>query len=161
MGSLARQHDLEYVALVHLEPYSHLAYLLERRAGLVGVLHNLDTGEDGAVISLEDQFDLGGGYYSLFTEAGVLMGGRAAGAPLTQLFCCYSYATGELVRRWCGDSEFGLCLADPRAGSLVTPRQLNYLHHTARLLVWSERTHRGCSLVCHRWSDWEPGEGDN
>ena len=158
-SEIRRDHKIEHLAMVHLMSYNGLLYIMERREGLgrVGVFHDMDTGRDQTVIRLSDQVDLGLGFYSLFTEHGLLVAGRQD--PLSYRFCCFSYDTGDLIIAWTGDSEFGLCLADPRAESLVTPRQLNYLYTSPRVLVWSERTHRGASLVCHQWRRWRLGPG--
>ena len=156
-SEMRREHRIEHMALVHFMNYNNLLYLMERREGVgrVGVFYDMDTGRDQAVIRLSDQVDLGLGFYSLFTEHGLLVAGRQD--PLSYRFCCFSYDTGDLVIAWTGDSEFGLCLADPRTESLVTPRQLNYFYTSPRVLVWSERTHRGAALVCHQWPRWRLG----
>ena len=154
-----REHRIEHLAMVHFMNFKNLLYIMERREGVgrVGVFYDMDTGRDQAVIRLSDQVDLGMGFYSLFTEHGLLVAGRQD--PLSYRFCCFSYDTGDLVIAWTGDSEFGLCLADPRTESLVTPRQLNYFYNSPRVLVWSERTHRGAALVCHQWPRWRLGPG--
>ena len=120
----------------------------------------MSTEEDYSVIRFSDKFDLTAQspsfkFYSLFTVHGLLMMGRERGNsdPLSYQFCCYSYS-GDVVYTWTSTSEFGLCLADCRPESLVTPRALNYFHNTGRYLVWSERTHRGASLVCHHLDTW-------
>ena len=158
-SEMRREHRIEHLAMVHLVSYNSLLYIMERREGVgrVGVFHDMEAGRDQAVIRLSDQVDTGLGFYSLFTELGLLVAGRQD--PLSYRFCCFSYDTGDLVISWTGDSEFGLCLADPRAESLVTPRQLNYFYSSPRVLVWSERTHRGASLVCHQWPRWRLGPG--
>ena len=158
-SEMLRENKIEHLAMVHFMCYNNLLYILERRgeAGLTGVFHDMDTGRDQAVIRFSDQFDLGQGFYSLFTEHGLLVAGRHD--PLSYRFCCYSFDTGTLVISWTGDSEFGLCLADSRAECLITPRQLNYFYNNPRVLVWSERTHRGAALVCHHWTRWRLGPG--
>ena len=159
LSEMRREHRIEHLAIVHLINYNSLLYIMERREGVgrVGVFHDMDEERDQAVIRLSDQVDLGLGFYSLFTELGLLVAGRQD--SLSYKFCCFSYDTGDLVISWIGDSEFGLCLADPRAESLVTPRQLNYFYSCPRVLVWSERTHRGAALVCHKWPRWRLGPG--
>ena len=146
---------VEHLAIVHFMDYSHLIYLLLRSSDsseLVGRFYNTETRQTECDLPLGEEFNLQAGFYSLFSEHGLLMMGQAAGSDCqTYQFCCWSYS-GQLVYRHSGWAEFGLCLADCGPTSLTTPRSLNLLHNTSTLLTFSDRTHRGAAVLCLPWS---------
>ena len=157
--AMPRKHSVEHLAVVHFAQFSNLVYILERQEDgcLDGIFHDMDQCLDVTRINFSQYFDLSRGFYSLFTEWGLLKIGRECDNidPLSYQFCCFDFETGDLVRRWsCTQSEFGLCLSDCRPEALVTPRSFTLFYVTGNVMAWSERTHRGAAVVCHDWSQW-------
>ena len=135
---------VEHLAIVHLMEWSHLIYILVRNSTsqLEGKFYHLETRQLHSSLPLDSEFNTAAGFYSLFSEHGLLMMGRAHHSDSQSFqFCCWNYS-GDLVYRYQDWAEFGLCLADCGPGSLTTPRSLNLLHVTSHLLTFSQRTHR-------------------
>ena len=148
---------VEHLAIVHFLDWRHLVYILLRNSDseLEGRFYNMETRQTHSSLPLSSEFNTAAGFYSLFSEHGLLMMGQAHHSDSQSYqFCCWNYH-GDLVYRYQSWAEFGLCLADCGPGALTTPRSLNLLHVTSHLLTFSERTHRGAALLCLTWA---PGE---
>jgi len=146
------------IAIVHFYQFSSLLYILtyqdENKTSLQGMFYNMDTKQYTAHIELAKMFDCTAGYFSLFTEHGLLMSGKTVSDsdPLQNTFICWSYSGQQLfsLPLYC---EYGLCLAECRYGALVTPRALNYCYQTPDKIIISQRTHRGASVLCYSWPE--------
>ena len=136
---------VEHLAIVHFLDWRHLVYILLRNSDseLEGRFYNMETRQTQSSLPLSSEFNTAGGFYSLFSEHGLLMMGQPRhGDSQAFQFCCWSYQSGQLVFRHQSWAEFGLCLADCSPGALTTPRALNLLHNTSSLLTFSQRTYR-------------------
>ena len=157
--SLSQDLKVMKLAIVHLDQFSILLYLLtwqgDQKTSLQGMLYDLDTQKFTVHLHLHQHFDCHAGFFSLFTEHGLLMSGKSVDEsdPLLFTLVCWNYS-GEKIYCFSFYSEYGLCLAECKYRALVTPRALNYLYHTADNMIISQRTHRGASVLCFSW----PGE---
>ena len=108
-SSLTRDCRVEHLAIVHFSQYNNLVYILERQddGGLTGTFFDMDTKCDISVINFSDFFNLSSGFYSLFSEHGLLKIGheKDSGDPLSYQFCCFDFTTGDLVRKWTCDQS--------------------------------------------------------
>ena len=144
------------LAIVHFNQFSSLLYILTwqgvDKSHLLGKFYNMDTKQYTAHIQLYEYFDCNAGYFSLFTEHGLLMAGKSVEEmdPLQFLFICWNYSGDQLFSLPLY-SEYGLCLAECKYGALITPRALNYFYQTEDKMMISQRTHRGACVLCFSW----------
>ena len=144
------------IGLVPVPEFSELVYSLVRtREGRVmGATYSLEAGawlwrlELDAVFSPEDQV------FSVFTPRGLLMFGRQVGDasyPFTWLWRGAGYGDGSVFYLDTFETEFPMVLSDWGEGAVVTPRAMSFLFTSKDSLAFSQRGHRGTSIMCYSW----------
>ena len=144
------------IGLVPVPEYSDLVYSLVRmRDGRVmGATYSLEAGtwlwrlELDAVFSPEDQV------FSVFTPRGLLMFGRQVADtsyPYTWLWRGAAYQDGDVFYLDTFETEFPMVLSDWGEGTVVTPRAMSFLFTSTDRLAFTQRGHRGASIMCHSW----------
>ena len=144
------------IGLVPVSEFSDLMYSLVRtREGRVmGATYSLETGawlwrlELDAVFSPEDQV------FSVFTPRGLLMFGRQVADtsyPYTWLWRGAGYGDGSVFYLDTFETEFPMVLSDWGEGTVVTPRAMSFLYTNKDSLAFTQRGHRGTSILCYSW----------
>ena len=152
--SLPQDQRVMKLAIVHLDHVSSFLYILtwkgDDKTSLQGMFYDMDTEEFIAHLHLHQQFDCHAGFFSLFTAHGLLssLNSVEESDPLMFSFNFWNYLGGKDYS-FSFYSDYGLCLAECRLRTLVTPRALNYFYRTSDRIIISQRGDKGSSIICY------------
>ena len=147
--------DLRLVklAMVQLELKEPLLYILgcieEDKSNLHGMFYDLHIKDFITHLHLNQQLKSHAGFFSLFTEHGLLMHKNSLHDedPIMFTFNCWNYLGGKDYS-FSFYTEYSLCLAECKLRTLVTPRARNYFYRTSDRIILSQRIEQGAYVIC-------------
>ena len=151
------------IGLVPYESHCSCVYIIVRDVEnrLVGTMYDLEMKCFLWRLYLDEVFSFDFSVYSVYTSRGMLMFGRQSrdtGYPYTWTWRGWSYREGHEFYRTTFETEYGMCLADWSEESLVTPRDMSYLHTSHNIISFTQKYHRGINVLAYSWNNADPSK---
>jgi hypothetical protein len=149
------------LGLVHTAADSGLLYtVVQDPEGRYCSLMHSTEGELLWRLELWTVFDYNHSVFSVFTQTGFIVFGRETGSagsyPFLWRWQAWTYQ-GKPAFYHTFETEFDMHLCDCSQGALVTPRAMTFLYPGRRVLVFTQRNHRGVAALAYTWGEGEVG----